>query len=334
MNKNVGKWGVMALVAIAAAVVLFDGYESSSRHPMAGQSLVKESELAGLKKIEITRDTKKIEINRNTDNDWVVTEGGETFPADGAKIANFLDQMKLIQLSRVVSKDRATFPQMSDVVSLKLIGQKNIEISLGQTRQGGGQFLSRDPFKEVLISNNELKVQTDFEEWELKTLVSINPETIKSIQGSGSKKKMDDFEIARSKESDPLELSELSEKQKTQEINVKYIAGALENLMFTAKLNPSNEVAKTAMEKPKSLRYELFDGTVYQVKVGTWSAEDKKRHFIEITQKSAQTAAKDKKGQQRDVLGDLMKRYRFEISEASAKKFLKKRSNFFEASES
>jgi hypothetical protein len=82
------------------------------------------------------------------------------------------------------------------------------------------------------------------------------------------------------------------------------------------------------------LRYELFDGTVYLVKVGVWSDKNKNRHFIEIIQQPVEASAKDEKGQQVGVLTDLMKRYRFEISEASAKKLLKKRSDFFEASES
>jgi len=320
---------VIGLVAVAAIVVMVDGNKNPAKHESVGQSVVTSGKFETISSITLTKGEKKIEIQKAENGFWSVKEGEVSFPADGRKISSMMDQLAKSKIERVVSKDPAAAVGMETPLDVQFMqGSTSFNIVLGERRQGGGQYLKLGG-PEVFLISEAIEVAPDSETWELKTLVDLKQDAIKSVEVA-AKRGAAPIVMTREKAEDKLVVANLAKNEKMRESNVEQLERGLEALQFSNRVDLSNEPAKTAMGSSRGVRFTLFDGRTYDVAVGKFGAEKDEKYFIKITAgKNGATVSAEIEAEM-EQLNRLMGSWYFEVPAYVGKKFEKEKADLIE----
>jgi hypothetical protein len=320
---------VIGLVVVAAAVTFFDGNKNPAKHELVGQSVVESAKFETISSVTISKGEKKIEIQRAENGFWSVKEGEVTFPADGRKISAMMDQLSKSKVERIVSKDPAAAVGMETPTDVQFAqGSTTFNIVLGERRQGGGQYLKLAG-PEVFLISEAIEVSPDSETWELKTLVDLKKDVIKSVDVA-AKRGAASLVMTREKAEDKLAVANLAKNEKMRDSNVEQLERGLEALQFTNRVDLSNEPAKSAMSATRGVRYTLFDGRTYDVAVGKIGTDKDEKYFIKITAgKNGATVTAEIEAEM-EQLNRLMGAWYFEVPAYVGKKFEKEKSDLIE----
>lgn len=312
----------------AGAVVLLDRQKAKEKDARLGQVLLTPEAGANADLIEITKGDKVVKLVRDAGNVWHLGEASG-FPADAQKVVRLIDDLGRARYSVLASSKAEKLGEFGLTSPTKLSitakGGKSLDVSLGDNRTAGGIYVAPAGEGKAYVVDPAIVASSDVEHWELKVLVDVKKEHVKSVaffHDDGAAP----VTVERAKPEEPLKVVGLKEPQKDKPA-VAQLDTLLQSVSFSKRLDPSNEEAKGALAKPSKAFVTLFDGRTYEVQVGSVGS----KWFIKILA--------DKHGAQLDAaaaaelerLQQLMAASAFELPAYVAQKFVKKSEDLVES---
>ncbi|MDA9951265.1 DUF4340 domain-containing protein [Oligoflexaceae bacterium] len=318
---------IIGLIVVAAVLLIVDQKSGGSSDALVGKSLFQVNQLTKITAVEVSTGNDRILLKSDDKGSWGLSEDG--FPADASAVKNLIESLEKVKVERLASKDKKNWDkfEVSEAKFIALTGDawpKGYRMLLGKNRQGGGQYVGID--ERVYLLSAPIGVSADSGSWALKTLLDIDPKQIKSVR-LPTEGKVKQILASRSSADKDLELqTKLTQKVKDQEI--KNLQNIAKSVRFKDRVDPSNELAKTALSKAKVARVELFNGATFEVKVGKIRKDKDDKYFIDI----AATKEADEMEDQIKLLKSMMKLSKFEIDSSTYQKFVKPFKNIIDKS--
>ena len=163
---------ILVLIAATTTVLFFDRYSQPERDHRIMQPLL--SDLRGIDKIELQTADEQISLTAQAGK-WIIVADG--FPADARRIMHFLDNLRNTVFSDLVAKNKDDFKQFGldtpTALTLSAGSTKILELLSGDSRKGGGQYVSFKGDNRVYLLNQTLSAYTSSTYWELKPCLNL-----------------------------------------------------------------------------------------------------------------------------------------------------------------
>lgn len=331
MKLSKGMFITVGVLIVAALAVVFVGETGSQKlDPRIGENLIDNSNLTKLTRIEVVNDDKQLVMSLNSNGEWLLESDGG-FPVDATRVKTLVETLEVAKLQRLAAKSKKDFSSL-DLRDKKYVVLKgdgvDSKILIGQNRSGGGQYIAYGDEEKAFLIDKEIGANTDNASWQLQTLVNIAPEKVKRVE-FWTDKVSKPLVGSREKKEDDLKL-ESSTSKKVKDYQIKGLASALQNFSFKERHDPSNEMAKTALTKAKTAKVELFDGRVYEIKLGQIKNKDETRYYGSIAKVQE---GKDVSKEELDsdlLMSKMMGLSIFEVAPNIYSKLIKKDEDVFE----
>ena len=311
----------------ALAVLMFDRSKTKDKDARLGQPLLSPTVVAEADTIEISKGETTLKLVRDASQVWHLTDTNG-FVADAQKILRLIDDLGRSRYSVVVASKAEKFSDfgLSAPIKLSLSGNnaKLIELGLGDNRTAGGIYVNPIGESTVYVVDPALSIAVDADQWELKSLLDIKKEQIKSLVFYADAS-APPLTVERPKADEPLKLIGIKEPQK-EKPTVAQLDTLLQGINFTKRVDPSNEEAKAAFAKPQKTIVTLFDQRTYELEIGSVGS----KWFLKVigagngAESDAAIAAELKR------LQDLMLAHAFEIPAYIAQRLTKKPEDLIE----
>lgn len=254
---------VLALVALAT--VFLDGQGNKPSDPRLGKELFAEVDLPQVKGLEVHKDDKKVVVEEGEGRRWRLADG-DKFPVNVSKVISFVESLGKIKANRLIatSKDQWSAYELDkgNRVIVKGDGGKTLlDLTLGKTKEGGGQYVRFEGTEAVYLVDRETSVDTEAPNWELKTLTHIEKDGLKkvSFQPSATSKHKA-FSLQREKKEDKFSLEGLSEKEQIKESELTAMDNNFRSISYSHRHPRDNEELQKALAAGPKVELETFTG--------------------------------------------------------------------------
>ena len=286
---------ILGLVAGAWALVIHLKSQSGSGSPLDKLILEKlpANEIAS---ITIQGPEKSVLLAKKPDR-WVV-ENRFHYPANFAKIADFVRKLKQAKIGRQFESTQATLKRLSlknpddkeigdsekgTQIQLKdKSGKLFASLILGKPRKSGtersfpdGHYVRLDNDPTIyLIDTYFVNLQKEPSDWLDKALLKVEANEVKKISCLSADGKIIHYTFQRAEKGTNLEPTALPAKKKVDKSNLNRLAGSLSSLSMEDVLDPSDDSVVTELKKSDTLEYHLFNGMIYRVYPGKACSDD------------------------------------------------------------
>lgn len=302
---------ILALLIATAAILFFDRHSQPERDQRLLQIVL--TDISGIDKIELQSTDEQITLTAKA-GEWLIE--ADNFLADARKLMRFLDKLQSTVFSDLVAKGKDNFAQFGldnpTTLTISAGSAKVLELLSGNTRKGGGQYVSLKGEDRVYLLNQSLVTSTSSAYWELKTLLQLEAEQIKSVKFNAK------TEISRtSAEADFVFKTKLPAGKQPDPIKLKQLPQMFASLAFIQRLGFDNEERRAALSTPHTIIVELFDSAKYKIETGKLTNKDEDKYFIQIkgeqgTEANAKIA----------TLNVMMQKFSFVISPQSGRRLI------------
>ncbi len=338
MNKKI-MLITSTLVVGAAVVLLFDSAKDRKVDPRVGKPMISPSEVLEVGDIEISKGEAKLKLVLDEDKVWRVNDLSG-FPADAGKVSAALDELSKVDVqvlaaanSNKEAMNEFGFDNATRVTLNAAAGKELFTASLANSREKGGQYVSIGGEYKVYLIGQGLRFIPDAAEWETKSLLNVPPEQVRHIEFLPSAAlKRKPVVLARDKGEEPIKVDSVPDGQKDA-ASVRSHESILSSIVFSSRVDPSNEQFKAAMANPSTVNILLFDGRSYIAKVGSTGDGETKKYFIQLTGTKGD-ATSEGETKNLNLLNDLMARFAFEVSGFVGGKFEKSQEDMLEKKDS
>jgi hypothetical protein len=228
---------------------------------------------------------------------WVV-ENRFHYPADFAKIADFVRKLKQAKIGRQFTSSEATLERLSlkspddkgagesekgTQIQLKdESGKLLASLLLGKPRESGAErsfpdghyvTLDNDPII-YLIDSHFAHLQKEPSDWLDKSLLKVEANEVKKISSLSADGKTINYTFRRAEKGKDLEPTGLPANKKVDKSALNRLARSLSSLSMEDVIDPSDVSVSTDLNKSHTLEYHLFNGTIYRVYPGKACSED------------------------------------------------------------
>lgn len=322
MNKKllIGSGALFAL----AVVVAFSDSLMNRRDERLGKPVVQGASLVGMDSIRFSKKDKEMLLVTDKESVWRIgSESG--FPADAAKISRLIDDLTRSDVQMLVSSSKEPALEFGIADAAEITLRKGtsdlLRVKIGGSRDRGGQYISFANDPKVYLINQNLDGSPEEGAWELKRLLNIQANQIKKVEfkpAPNLNKKP--VTLVRDKVEDPIKVEKLTSGGK-ESSSIRTHEGILSGLDFVTKHGSVSADAKKALEKSTRVTVSLFDGRIFDVRIGS-KGDSQKNYFMSITAtKGHNTAESDVK--EIDWINSMMSTHAFEISSMVASRFEK-----------
>ena len=232
---------------------------------------------------------------------WQV-ESRYAYPADFAKIADFVRKLKDLQIGRsftatddIVERqslrmpDQPAVPEEQKAVRVTLkdrSGKVLADFLVGKGREStagaGGHYVMPASGKTVfLVDKNMNRIETDAAEWLQQNLVDVPADSVSSVRCVSSDGQIR-YVLKRPEKGKDPQFENLPEGKTAPPSKLTPVFSALSALKFEDVADPALPDGQTGLGQAPCLEYALFDGTVYTVCVGKPSAENEEEGYVHI----------------------------------------------------
>lgn len=286
---------ILGLVAGAGALVMHLKSQSGSGSPL--DKLILEKLLANeISSITMQGPGKSVLLTKKSDR-WVV-ENRFQYPADFAKIADFVRKLKQAKIGRQFESTQATLKRLSlknpddkeigdsekgTQIQLKdKSGKLLASLILGKPRKSGtersfpdGHYvrLYNDPTI-YLIDTYFANLHKEPSDWLDKSLLKVEANEVKKISCLKADGKTTNYTFQRAEKGTDLEPAALPPDKKVDKSTLNRLSGSLSSLSMEDVLDPSDDSVVTELKKSDTLEYHLFNGMIYRVYPGKACSDD------------------------------------------------------------
>lgn len=296
MNK---KYLIAAVVlgSVAALSVLSKKVDRPATNATVGKMVSDGVDFAKVDFVSIKKASESIDFSSGESKNWTMNKD-DNFPIQGNKLAEVFDKLSQMKVLRVVTSDpKAALKTKLGLdqptqLTLKSGKETVLDLSLGNSRDKGGQYVSLAGKKDIFLISQSYTPSTNAEAWELKELLSLKLDDVDRVGFSPAPTTVSEvatLNLMRNAETKELVLEELEEGKVTNltsfEQKFKRLFGPMK---YSKKLSADNVLALTAIEKASEFEIGLVGGGILKVLVG--EAEE-----VSPAQKEGEAETKSKK---------------------------------------
>ncbi len=312
-------WLITAVLVLAAgATLLWDRKNAGSGgEARVGRYLVEPG--TDLERIDLKKGDKTLALVRDAQKTWRLGDANG-FPADATRVAQLVDALMRTKIDTAVDAKPEAMAELgfgdgATTVTATAAGKALPLVTLAGPRKNGGQYVGLGATDRAFLVALAVSAEPDAGPWELKTLLDLAKDEVKSVSFGGTTP----VTLSREKKEDALAVQGLAANEKEKPA-AKAVETTPTGLAFTKRYDKSNEEAKSALATPTTVTVTTFAGKTYVFKVGS-VGDATKKWFLSI---EGDGVAPELKG--------LMDSWWFEIPESTAQRFTKGRPDFIEAS--
>ena len=283
---------VLVLVAVAGFLVWRDqsGGGSGTRDPRVGVTILDADVLSGVSRIEIRSGSTGVDLTTIDGGFWQIAEtsgSNVTLPADAGVIWSFLESLSTARVSSLIATRKSGWTDLgldgTRTVKIIVKGESAgatsdpiLELTIGSSRSGdsqGGQagsYLAFAGSEHAYLADASIRLETDMQHWELKTLIDLKPETIKSITYTPFKT-LNKTTVTLERDAGGSTFHIRGGPPSGMDLNTAAVTSAaslLQGVRMSRRVDPSNEPARTALASASEVVVALFDGREVHLRVG------------------------------------------------------------------
>lgn len=291
---------LLALCAALAAAAYFvlNPEKPSATRDRTGQALLSGLPMGEVAAIDITGPKGEVTLKKG-ETVWTV-ENRYSFPADFSKLTNLADKLKEMKIGRsfsaaddalnrlalrppggenVPSDQQATRVILSDNAGKALAG-----ILLGKAREAstgsGGHYVKPENEESIYLVDKDFKfLDTDPSAWLRKEIMNIPAEDVAQIECLNPGGEIL-YTLERPEKGGTPVFVNPPEGKKVIPSKINSEFGALSGFRIEDVADPSISSDKTGFEQGPTLKFRLFDGTRYTLRLGNpVESADNQRYF-------------------------------------------------------
>lgn len=331
---------IVWLVAVLAAAVLI-AFLSRQKGEVRGEGLDKPlltlEDVRGVDRVELRKKTLRepLVLVRGEGEAWVLP-AEKNFPVDGMTLTRMFDNLTTARRERIAgtrNEDLADLGIGPDAGTLLLQGngQTVAEVSLGEERPSGGQYVALRGKAPAWLLAKSIHAPWDVEGWLLKTLLDLPPEDVRAVESFQGPTSL--FRAERGKD-DAIAVAGLQAGEETESPAASAVFSALQGLRFEKKYVPgASEVS--AAQPERRVKFELKDGRAIEVSISATPApakgEGTRIYLVQIAPTVPEGFGNAAASQAMAELRRIMADWHFTVPEYVAQKFLKERKDLVTA---
>ena len=319
---------ILILVFASATILtlIFENNQNNNtKSTLLETKILATKEINQVAKISLKNDQNQIELTKNESGFWLLNQT-PPFPAKASAIIELLDKLEQTKLLRVIKGGTSNLNEYGLVnapqIILDLKNQASKSITMGQPREGGGQFALVEQAKEkqVVLLDRQVNPQINRNNWESTNILSLDKESIQSFayEPPTGDSSLDAFILSRKSEGKPLLFEKIDENRQMKSIAVNDLMSAISEVKYEDKSTDDNLPDQFHKIKLKTFNQTEFDLKVFVLnKEGESSSEDKEAtYFIKISTQGEQGSHQAK------ITKDYISPYKFKISQNTFKKII------------
>jgi hypothetical protein len=286
-------FGVVALLAAVAAILLRPAGEDASQKPL-GQKLLSDLPFEKIEKIRIISTSKTVTVEKKPGGWGVVEKSG--YPADFSKISELVEKLRNLKVGRRFAADaqitdRLTLHPPSEggadpqktATQLVLLDAENrplADLLIGSARESergfGGHYLMRTGQPTVLLVDKSFKyLSATPAEWLKREVVDLDAEEIESVTyRKGSDPGETVYRIRRPAKGAAWEFDGAGKDGAIDRGKADRLAEALSPLRAEDVVSVDEAGANISFSEADRFVYSTFAGRAYTIDLGTPFARD------------------------------------------------------------
>jgi hypothetical protein len=261
----------IALLAVASAIVYFANRPTAPvvSDPRVGTPLVDRAILEKTATLRFADQGKTMQFVKQADGSWHVATYFD-FPADVARLSQFVDELQNAKIERLVSSDpvRLARYEFKDTgfALLDSTGKELTSVTLGKNAEGGGRLVRFGSEPKAYLSRLNAYFDTEPRNWADAQLVNLKNDDIAQVEIGFADAPA--VVVRRAKKEDPFVAEKAPEGQRLKADKITALLSSLTSLRFTDTNATDDANAVAAKQHVRIFKLTTFDGKTLTVALG------------------------------------------------------------------
>jgi hypothetical protein len=261
----------IAVLAVASAIVYFVNRPAqlTSTDPRIGTPLVDRAALEKAAALRFADQGKTVQFAKQADGSWHVVSYFD-FPADFAKLSQFVGELQNAKIERLVSSNPARLARYefkdTSFALLDGAGKDLAAVTLGKNAEGGGRLVRFGNEPKAYLARLSAYFDTEPRNWADAQLVNLKNDDIAQVEiGFADAPAV----IARrAKKEAPFAAEKAPEGQRLKADKITSLLTSLTSLRFTDTNATDDANAVAAKQHLRTFKLTTFDGKTFTIALG------------------------------------------------------------------
>ena len=272
---------ILSIIALVSYWLSKSDTNKTELNTKVGEKLLNAEYLTGITDIilENITDEKKVHIVKNDKGTWVLP-GYYFLPVEFSKLDNFISSLLKADILRYVTSKKERIERLEfskHKIILKVNEETVWSIETGKRGQSGGLFIQFNNEADVYLVDITSYFDSNVDNWPEKQMLPFKPSDVATLSIDFSNHEHG-FKVKRETAESDFLSDGLAENEILDYSSITRFMSTLINARFTKVYELNNPDAITAKDHSHLITFELFNGKIYNLRVG--------RRPIEISTKS------------------------------------------------
>ena len=261
----------IALLAVASAIVYFVNRPAQpvSTDPRIGAPLVNRAALEKAATLRFADQGKTVQFAKQADGSWHVVSYFD-FPADFAKLSQFVGELQNAKIERLVSSNPARLARYefkdTSFALLDGAGKDLAAATLGKNAEGGGRLVRFGNEPKAYLARLSAYFDTEARNWADAQLVTLKNDDIAQVEIGFADAPV--VIARRAKKEDPFVAEKAPEGQRLKADKITALLSSLTSLRFTDTNATDDANAVAAKQHLRTFKLTTYDGKTLSVALG------------------------------------------------------------------
>jgi Domain of unknown function (DUF4340) len=261
----------IALLAVASAIVYFVNRpaQAVATDPRIGTPLVDRATLEKAATLRFADQGKTVQFAKQADGSWHVVSYFD-FPADFAKLSQFVGELQNAKIERLVSSNPARLARYefkdTSFALLDGAGKDLAAVTLGKNAEGGGRLVRFGNEPKAYLARLSAYFDTEPRNWADAELVNLKNDDIAQVEIGFADGPA--VVARRAKKEEPFVAEKAPEGQRLKADKIAALLSSLTSLRFTDTNAIDDANAVAAKQHLRTFKLTTFDGKTLTVALG------------------------------------------------------------------
>jgi hypothetical protein len=261
----------IALLAVASAIVYFVNRPAHlvATDPRVGTPLVDRAALEKAATFRFADQGKTVQFAKQADGSWHVVSYFD-FPADFAKLSQFVGELQNAKIERLVSSNPARLERYefkdTSFALLDGAGKDLASVTLGKNAEGGGRLVRFGNEPKAYLARLSAYFDTEPRNWADAQLVNLKNDDIAQVEIGFAD--APSVVARRAKKEDPFVAEKAPEGQRLKADKITSLVSSLTSLRFTDTNATDDANAVAAKQHLRTFKLATFDGNTLTIALG------------------------------------------------------------------
>jgi len=261
----------IAALAVASAIVYFVNRpaQAVATDPRIGTPLVDRAALEKAGALRFADQGKTVQFAKQADGSWHVVSYFD-FPADFAKLSQFVGELQNAKIERLVSSNPARLARYefkdTNFALLDGASKELASVTLGKNAEGGGRLVRFGSEPKAYLARLSANFDTEPRNWADAQLVNLKNDDIAQVEIGFAD--VPAVIARRAKKEEPFVAEKAPEGQRLKADKMTSLVSSLTSLRFTDTNATDDANAVAAKQHLRTFKLTTFDGKTLTVALG------------------------------------------------------------------